>query len=74
MSRSISNHVQGIKKKEENIKKMPMDLTRFEGELSEFTHKSMIEPVSGSFFAALGLAILETLIRMKPKSFLTESA
>lgn len=58
----------------EHVKKMPLELTRFEGELEEFTHKAMLEPLSSSFFAALGLGLLETLVRMKAKSFLTESA
>ena len=70
----MSKVQQTSKKKEEIIKKMPMELTRFDGELEEFTHKAMIEPTSDSFFASLGLAVLETLVRMKPKSFLTDSA
>ena len=74
MSRADTQETKSPHTKREIIKKMPLELTRFEGELEEFTHKSMMEPANSSFFTALGLGILETLVRLKPKGFLAESA
>ena len=73
MSRTVSRDPKVIIKPEQ-IRKLPLELTRLDGELSDFTHKAMFEPVSSSFYASLGFSILESLIRLKSKSFLTESA
>jgi hypothetical protein len=72
MSKTASQD--GRSEKKQWVKKRGLEKTRFEGQLSEFTYKCMLEPVRDSFFAAVGLGLLESLVRMKSSGFLADSA
>lgn len=55
------------------MKKKILEPTGLGDELSEFTHFSLLEPAYASLYTSLGISLLESLVRLKPISFATET-